>query len=197
MNKIKLDKIQTYIIKEFSSNYENLVSDNQVHLIELGQVPILINHAGVYFRRLFNDDDYFHKVKTEHEFQELTESTKESKLFRKGIYLTEILKEETNDDNEILHFRLLRCSSNFTGPTDNIRTTDHKVLNILNDAAKYVFEKETKLNHVLVQIYENLKKEIKKKLSLKLKLIQIKRKICLKTGLLPFALSMTCLKLII
>ncbi|MFD2286649.1 hypothetical protein GJU39_19545 [Pedobacter petrophilus] len=110
LSDIKLDKIQTYIIREFSSNYNNLVNDDSIHVVELGEVPIIVNNAGVYFRSLFHGD-YFYNIKTEHEFQELTESTKESKSFRKGIYLTEILKEETSENDEILHFRLLRCSS--------------------------------------------------------------------------------------
>ncbi|HEX6426107.1 MAG TPA: hypothetical protein VF008_00425 [Niastella sp.] len=143
-----------YIIKELSSNYENH-NKNNTHLITLGEVPIIISNAGVYFRKLFTDDDYFDKIKSEHAFQELTESNKPSKAFRKGIYLTNITKEENEDGNEALHFRLLRCSSNLTGPTDNFRTTDHKIIDSLNDAVKYVFEYKTDLNHVLAQIYEN------------------------------------------
>lgn len=186
LSKIKLNKIQTYIIREFSSNYENLVNDDNVHVVEPGQVPIVINNAGVYFRRLYNDDDYFCKVNSEHEFQELTESTKEAKSFRKGIYLTEVLKEETSDNNEIFHFRLLRCSSNLTGPTDNFRSTDYKIIHLLNDAANYVFEKETKLNHVLVQIYENKKKENQKEIKSKIKAHSDKTKDMPKDGLIAF-----------
>lgn len=141
-----------YIIKELSSNYENY---NHIHLITLGEVPIVISNAGVYFRRLFPDNDYFDKIKSEHAFQELTESNKPSKAFRKGIYLTNITKEEKEDGNEVLHYRLLRCSSNLTGPTDNFRATDHRIIDSLNDAIKYVFAYKTDLNHVLAQIYEN------------------------------------------
>lgn len=185
LSNIKLDNIQTYIIREFSSNYDDLVNDTNIHVVELGQVPVIVNNAGVYFRSLFSDD-YFHSIKTEHEFQELTESTKESKSFRKGIYLTEILKEETNDNNEILHFRLLRCSSNLTGPTDNFRSTDRKIIDLLNDAAKYVFEKETKLNHVLAQIYENKRKENQKEIKSKIKAHSDKTKDMPKDGLIAF-----------
>jgi hypothetical protein len=143
-----------YIIKELSSNYENYNRDN-AHIITLGEVPIVISNAGVYFRKLFTDDDYFNKIKSEHAFQELTESNKPSKAFRKGIYLTKVTKAENEDGNEALHYRLLRCSSNLTGPTDNFRTTDQKIIDSLNDAVKYVFEYKTELNHVLAQIYEN------------------------------------------
>lgn len=141
-----------YIIKELSRNYENY---NNIHLITLGEVPIVISNAGVYFRRLFTDSDYFDKIKSEHTFQELTESNKPSKAFRKGIYLTDITKEENEEGDEVLHYRLLRCSSNLTGPTDNFRATDRKIIDSLNDAVKYIFAYKTELNHVLAQIYEN------------------------------------------
>jgi len=185
LSDIKLDKIQTYIIKEFSSNYNNLINDDSIHIIGLGEVPVIVNNAGVYFRSLFHGD-YFYNIKTEHEFQELTESTKEAKSFRKGIYLTEILKEETSENDEILHFRLLRCSSNLTGPTDNFRNTDRKIIDLLNDSAKYVFEKETKLNHVLAQIYENKRKENQKEIKSKIKAHSDKTKDMPKDGLIAF-----------
>jgi hypothetical protein len=148
---IKEELHPVYIIKELSTNYEN----NTSHVVTLGQVPIVISNAGVYFRKLFTDNSYFDKIKSEHAFQELTESNKPSKAFRKGIYLTKVTKAENEEGNEVLHYRLLRCSSNLTGPTDNFRATDHQIIDTLNDAVKYVFEYKTELNHVLAQIYEN------------------------------------------
>ncbi|HEX8015047.1 MAG TPA: hypothetical protein VF465_07425 [Flavobacterium sp.] len=175
-----------YVIKELSVNYENLPKEN-FEIIDLGKVPILINNAGVYFRNLF-DEDYFNKIKSEHMFQSLTESNKESIALRKGIYLTEILKEETAKDNEILHFHLLRCSSNFTGPTDNFRQTDHLIIDTLNDAVKFNFEEETKVNHVLVQIYENKVKtsENGKEVKSKIKAHSDKTKDMPKEGIIVF-----------
>jgi len=152
LDQLKNDSNTLCIIKELSVNYEN--GKENFHITDLGKVPILISNAGVYFRDMF-DKDYFEKIKSEHIFQHLTESNKDSLALRKGIYLTEVSKEENGGENEILHYRLLRCSSNFTGPTDNFRETDHIIINTLNDAAKYSFEDETKVNHVLVQIYEN------------------------------------------
>lgn len=142
-----------YVIKELSTNYQNY-KDNNLQFTTLGEVPLLIRNVGIYYRNMFGDSDFFNAIKSEHLFQELTESNKESKALRKGIYLTEIEKEE-KDDSELLHFRLLRCSSNFTGPTDNFRKTDQIIVNTLNNAIKYTFEQETKVNHVLAQIYEN------------------------------------------
>lgn len=146
------------VIKELSSNYAHLT-----RIVTLGEVPIIISKAGVYYRQFFADDQYFNKIKTEHAFQELTESNKPHKALRTGIYLSNI----TRDEKDGLHFRLLRCSSNFTGPTDNFRSTDHQIIQALNEAVKYVFAYETELNHVLAQIYENKVadgKEVKSKI---------------------------------
>ncbi len=155
----KIENIGTplYIIRELSYNYENCDTENCL-IITLGKVPVIVSNAGVYFRQFFDDEtDYFNKIKTEHAFQDLTESNKPGKALRKGIYLAEVSKDIIETQNEILHYHLLRCSSNFSGPTDNFRDTDHKIMTAMNDAAKFVFEKETTLNHVLAQIYENKK----------------------------------------
>lgn len=143
-----------HIIQELSFNLAPKL-DNPI--VGLGQVPLVIHQMGVYFRRLFPEDNYFEKITQEHEFQELTESTKQSKALRKGIYLSEVTKKISPDKKELLHFNLMRCSSNLTGPTDNFRDTDHKIITALNEAASYTFEKAPSLNHVLAQIYYNKK----------------------------------------
>ncbi|WP_294201270.1 hypothetical protein [uncultured Chryseobacterium sp.] len=143
-----------HVIKELSVNYENIYED-QYEILNLGTVPVIISNAGVYFRKLFQEENIFDKVKSEHQFQELTESDKEAKALRKGIYLSKVTKKS---GEETLHFNLLRCSSNLTGPTDNFRETDHKIIALLNQCAKETFEYKTDLNHALVQIYENKKK---------------------------------------
>ena len=159
-----------FIIKELSYNYEDY-NDSNFELVTLGQIPIIVHNAGVYFRQLFTAPDLFNTIKTEHEFQELTESNKASKALRKGIYLTEVKKELTDTAQEALHFHLLRCSSNLTGATANFRITDEYIIKCLNKAVSQTFEIETKLNHVLAQIYENKKvqtnanKEVKAKIS--------------------------------
>ncbi|WP_294321647.1 hypothetical protein [uncultured Chryseobacterium sp.] len=145
-----------HIIKEFSVNYENIHAGKSA-LVSIGEVPVIVSNAGVYFRKLFQEENIFDKVKSEHQFQELTESDKEAKALRKGIYLSKVTKQ-FGEKEEILHFNLLRCSSNLTGPTDNFRETDHKIIALLNQCAKETFEYKTDLNHALVQIYENKKK---------------------------------------
>jgi hypothetical protein len=176
---------QILIIKELSSNYEDLNSEN-IQLISLGEVPIIIHKAGVYFRNLFGKDDFFGKIKVEHEFQQLTESNKPGVALRRGIYLTEVTKDK--GQREALHYRLLRCSSNLTGPTDNFRKTDHFIINKLNEVAEQVFEDKSSLNHVLAQIYENKKVEgpKNKEIKAKIKAHSDKTKDMSKNGLIAF-----------
>jgi hypothetical protein len=143
---LKNDANTFYVIRELSTNYENSNAKN-IHLTELGKVPIVVSNAGIYFRDLFDNENYFDAIQSEHIFQHLTESNKDSKALRTGIYLTEVSKEKTEIGEEVLHYRLLRCSSNFTGPTDNFRDTDHVIINTLNEAITYTFENETKLYH--------------------------------------------------
>lgn len=157
VGKLAYADVPLFIIRELACYDEAQIQLNR-QVVSMGQVPLVVCEAGVYFRCLFDDEiDYFHNIKTEHTFQELTESTKPSQAFRKGIYLTEVSRELTDEQGEILHYRLLRCSSNFSGPTENFRETDRKVMKAMNEAVRYVFEKETTLNHVLAQIYENKK----------------------------------------
>lgn len=152
ISRLKEDAAPFFIIKELSVNYETC---NNARFITLGEVPVIVNNAGVYFRKLFTGSDYFHKISSEHAFQELTESNKPGKANRTGIYLTRVTKEEGTAGSEILNYRLLRCSSNLTGPTDNFRTTDLEIIDRLNEAAGQVFAYPADLNHVLAQIYVN------------------------------------------
>ncbi|EDP97763.1 hypothetical protein U8527_05415 [Kordia algicida OT-1] len=175
-----------YIIKEVSENYEHL---QDALVVSLGEVPVIIHEVGVYFRKLFHEhDDYFHQIRSQHEFQQLTESNKQSNALRTGIYLSDVSKETTNKGNEQLHFHLLRCSSNLSGPTDNFRKTDRSIISTLNAAAKTVFEEETSLNHVLAQIYENRKDtdERAKERKAKIKAHSDKTKDMAKNGLIAF-----------
>lgn len=135
------------IIKELSYNY-----DTEFDTIGLGEVPINIHNVGVYFRRLFNDGDscHFNLIKNAHEFQTLTESTKQGRAFRTGIYLSDV--EEVDD---CINFNLLRCSTNLSGPTDNFRAVDREIIDKVNKVSESVFVTPVRLNHVLAQIYQN------------------------------------------
>ena len=187
ISKIKNKNQQFFIIREFAFNHEKHNADN-FKFVALGEVPIIVENAGVYFRCLFNGENYFPKIENEHEFQHLTESNKPGTALRKGIYLTDIDKEVTTEQKEILHFRLLRCSSNLTGPTDNFRKTDRAIIGKINEAANYVFEQEANLNHVLAQIYLNKKVagDKPKETKAKIKAHSDKTKDMLAEGLIAF-----------
>lgn len=146
-----LDKIQShiFIIKNLTFNLDELRSN--MHFINSGKVPINIHNVGVFFRNLFDSrKNYFDLVTNEHEFQTLTESNKPSNAYRTGIYLTPVTKKEDG-----IEFKLLRCSSNLGGPTDNFREIDHEIVTQLNEIVDYFFDKKTCLNHVLAQVYNN------------------------------------------
>lgn len=141
---IDIQNKTVYVIKDLSCNYGNH------QLVDIGEVPINVHNVGVYFRKFFENKNYFDLIDGEHNFQTLTESNKQSNAFRTGIYLTKV--EKINDD---IKFRLLRCSSNLNGPTDNFRKTDNEIVNKVNNIAEHFFEEKTELNHVLAQIYKN------------------------------------------
>ncbi|MEV7372804.1 hypothetical protein AB0O51_18215 [Streptomyces sp. NPDC090301] len=119
--------------------------------VGLGRVPVRVHGAGVYYRRFFEPDaDHFGRIGAEHAFQSLTESTKPGTAHRSGIYLTPVTR-----DGDALRFRLLRCSTNFSGPTETFRPTDTDIVEALNREAAAVFRNQAPLNHVLAQIYHN------------------------------------------
>jgi hypothetical protein len=141
---------RVFVVRELSHGYAEGV-DGPWPLVGLGRVPVRVHGAGVYYRRFFEaDSDYFGRICAEHSFQSLTESTKPGSARRSGIYLTPVTR---NGDE--LHFRLLRCSTNLSGPTENFRPTDTHIVESLNREAATVFRGQAPLNHVLAQIYHN------------------------------------------
>ncbi|GAA2152077.1 hypothetical protein GCM10009760_48240 [Kitasatospora kazusensis] len=120
-------------------------------LVDLGRVPVRVHGVGVYYRRFFGlDAGHFGRIRAEHAFQSLTESTKPGAAHRSGIYLTPVTR--SGDD---LHFRLLRCSTNLSGPTEGFGPTDTDIADALNREAATVFRDQAPLNHVLAQTYHN------------------------------------------
>ncbi|MFC5184986.1 hypothetical protein [Actinomadura harenae] len=141
---------RVFVIRELSHGYREEV-DTPWALVDLGQVPMRVHGVGVYYRRFFDlDADHFGRIRAEHAFQSLTESTKPGTAHRSGIYLTPVTR---NGDE--LHFRLLRCSTNLSGPTEGFRSTDTSIVEALNREAAAVFRNQAPLNHVLAQIYHN------------------------------------------
>lgn len=124
-----------------------------------GRAPIRVHGLGVYYRGFFDPAvDHVERIRGEHSFQSLTESTKPGTAHRTGIYLTPVTQA---DDG--LHFHLLRCSTNLSGPTDDFRATDRAIVDALNREAALVFSGAAPLNHVLAQLYHNTPAAAEKK----------------------------------
>lgn len=141
---------RVFIVRELSHGYDENV-DKAWTVVDLGRVPVRVHGVGVLYRRFFEPDvDYFGRISAEHAFQSLTESTKPGTAHRSGIYLTPVTQ-----DGDDLHFRLLRCSTNFSGPTESFRPTDTRIVEDLNREAAVLFREPAPLNHVLAQIYHN------------------------------------------
>lgn len=141
---------RVFVVRELSHGHHGDV-DGPWTLVVLGRVPLRVHGVGVYYRRFFDlGADRFGQIRAEHEFQSLTESTKPGTAHRSGIYLTPVTR---NGDE--LHFRLLRCSTNLSGPTEGFRPTDKHIVDALNLEAAAVFRNQAPLNHVLAQIYRN------------------------------------------
>lgn len=120
-----------------------------------------IPNIGYYFENFFGDRDidYFKEITTSHKFQTLTESNKPGVSHRKGIYLSNV----SNLDDQI-HFNLMRCSTNFEGPTEEFASIDRYIIDSVNKITKSIYGPEiADLNHVLAQIYCNKKEENKEK----------------------------------
>lgn len=142
---------RVFVIRELSRGYTEGDDGKAWPLVDLGQVPILVHGVGVYYRRFFDlGFDYFDRICAEHTFQSLTESTKPGTAHRTGIYLTPV-----EQDGEALRFRLLRCSTNLSGPTENFRANDRHIVDALNQEAAFLFQDQAPLNHVLAQVYRN------------------------------------------
>ncbi|HUQ06377.1 MAG TPA: hypothetical protein VM261_27930, partial [Kofleriaceae bacterium] len=110
-----------------------------------------VGGVGRFYPRFFEDgEELYRRICAEHTFQALTESVKPSKAHRTGIYLTPVTRE-----GEALHFHLLRCSTNLSGPTENFCATDRRIVDALNREAATIFRGQAPLNHVLAQLYPN------------------------------------------
>jgi hypothetical protein len=141
---------RVFVIRDLSRGYRE-DAGRPWTLVDLGRVPIRVHGAGVFYRRFFDPvADHFGRIRAEHEFQSLTESTKPGKAHRSGIYLTPVTRS-----GDELHFRLLRCSTNLSGPTESFRPTDTRIVEALNREATALFRNQAPLNHVLAQIYHN------------------------------------------
>lgn len=142
---------RVHVVRELSHGYDEAVDEERWTVVGLGRVPQRVHGVGVHYRRFFEPDaDHFGRIGAEHAFQSLTESDKPGAARRSGIYLTPVTRH-----GDALHFRLLRCSTNLSGPTEGFRPTDTSIVEALNREAATVFRNQAPLNHVLAQIYHN------------------------------------------
>jgi hypothetical protein len=145
------DFTKMFVIKELSFNYES--ESNNYKIISIDSVPVNMYNTGVFFKKLFDSDsDYFDLLTNEHKYQSLSESNKPGEAYRTGIYLCNV-----QSDEQEVHFNLLRCSTNLNGPTEGFQKTDKTVVSTVNEISKYFFSEPVELNHVLAQVYNNVK----------------------------------------
>lgn len=139
---------RVFVVRELSHDDADNVA---WPVVGVGRVPILVHGVGVLYRRFFEPElDLFNQIRAEHNFQSLTQSNKPGKAHRTGIYLTPVERE-----GEALRFRLLRCSTNLSGPTANFGPSDRRIVEALNEEAGVIFAEQAPLNHVLAQLYWN------------------------------------------
>lgn len=179
-------KGRVYSFSDFC--YYDFSSDKWAKDIELKQIkmhkfPRSVHGVGLFFDNFFDYEkhDYYKLINEEHKFQVLTESNKPDTAYRNGIYLTEV-KETGMLRSE---FKLLRCSTNFQGPTENFGKTDVKIIRAVNEVASMFYKYKTDLNHVLAQNYINRVKDDKQKKA-RIKEHSDKTKDMPKNGLIAF-----------
>ena len=188
-NEFTTENLSKYILVYICTNNDkiadqlNLTRVSKVIIIKesnLGEIPINIHNVGVYFKKFFNNDkNYYDSITSEHEFQILGISGKADEAYRKGIYLTKVEEAE-----EGLKFKLLRCSTNLNGPTDNFRTTDNEIIEKVNSVRHFFNGAE--LNHVLAQTYHNVNLEDGRQKKAKISEHSDKTKDMPKNGLIAF-----------
>jgi hypothetical protein len=127
-----------------SHDGDNVVFDKQGKAI-----GVLLNTSDCWLET--SDLPYFERISKEHDFQVLRESDKPGIAYRTGVYITAV----DNVEDTRLQFHLLRCSTNFEGPTEDLGPTDIVVMRAVEAAARKHFKVPTTFNHVLAQIYNN------------------------------------------
>lgn len=175
-----------YVVKELSTLTTNccLLYGHWFQQINIGEVPINVHDVGVFFPRFFHDNrDYFAATESGHNLQSLTESNKPGHSFRKGIYLTQVQEDDLMRET---WFKLLRCSTNLSGPTVGFRETDNYIVGNVHMASRTFLENSAVPNHVLAQIYYNSTNSEGKEKKAKIKEHSDKTKDMPKNGFIAF-----------
>lgn len=183
INNVILDKYLEQIIVVCDQNVLNEfnLSNNKLKTTLIDNLPINIFNVGIFIKDVFSTTDIFSTIVSEHKFQSLTESNKQSNAFRKGIYLTPIEKYDN-----LLKYKLLRCSSNLDGPTENFANIDVDIVSKVQNIANNYFSEKFELNHILAQIYNNFYSDNGKSCKAKIKAHSDKTKDMQENGIMAF-----------
>jgi len=147
-----------------------------------GNIPMEWVHGlGLFIPRLFDDGaELFARVAATHQFCELTESNKPGTAYRTGLYISDHVGSDP------AAFYMMRCSTNFKGPTEMFAGVDHEIVSAVQAAAEQHFTGAAPLNHVLAQIYHNCISESNKERRAKIKQHSDKTKDMAANGLIAF-----------
>lgn len=131
------------VIKDKSYGFSH-VDIEQVHS---SKVPKNYGIGDMYPDLFKDEPGLFDEIQQAHQFQNLTETNKPGTAHRTGIYLSEVRKSEDG-----YKYGLMRCSTNFQGPTENLKGVDLAILDKVNslDCTPFI-----PVDHVLAQIYHN------------------------------------------
>jgi hypothetical protein len=141
----KFEKTSMKIIRDLCVNYDGAAAEN---LVNLDEVPVQINQLAVCINNYFGaHPDMYDNILTAHRFQTLNDAS-----YRKGVLLSHIDKL----DGKALEFILMRCSTDFQGPTESFAEVDQVILDGTKNIGALFFRDGAQPNHILAQMYENI-----------------------------------------
>lgn len=154
------------IVTNFSNEQTYSKYESEFDFFTSAMLPINIHNLGIYIRCLFDDETqynnyYYDKITKAHDLISLTESNKSSMAFRTGRYLTKITQHDSCPDDENcfksheLHYKYMRCSTNFQKGTHNFYKIDNEIIDKTNRHMNKYFTNCAEFNHVLAQAYHN------------------------------------------
>lgn len=161
-------KYHTRVIKKIRKMGENQIRQDIFQIdSQIENAPINIHNVGVFYPKYFQHRDVFDQV-SRHKFHNLRQSTKDGVAYRTGVYISpcRYLKSQSSDSDQsqsecdcdsdsYIETHLLRCSTNFPGPTENTMEIDNELIAAAQVAVNECFTERVELNHVLAQIYWN------------------------------------------
>jgi hypothetical protein len=96
-----------------------------------------------------NHEHLFGTIMGSHTFHALTESNKPADTsLRRGVYITRV-------DKSTGMYKLLRCSTNLSGPTEDFAAVDEFIAHTVNGFVRANYDHAAEVDHVLAQVYHN------------------------------------------